>query len=185
MTQATRRDSIEVKVAWAVLMLLVAELIFLGGRTLSSTQFSGSRRPNETGSLTDPRTKQYNPTFEITCGEPFGPDLKEMTRIDRAIFVMPPNCTSGMIMVPKNTINVVISTESHAPVMGHWYDQKPGQNNASGNTPLSAFTKIPFADEENGMMHHVWGIPVAFDLQNLQQEKVAVIATFSLRPLLQ
>lgn len=117
--------------------------------------------------------KQYVPTYQLECGEAIGPDLREKTKVDKALFIVPAECESGIIMLPRNLNNMTV--EGSEPVTGNWYfknngDEKEGSLNMR-KSPWAASTN-------NGELHHTWGIPTAFDINNPQKDSVTVTAKF-------
>lgn len=165
---------------WVVVAVSCLVGILLLVFSLAKEDLTQLTTPQNTTGPNASNAKEYNPTYELACGEALGPSLRDLTKIDKAILVEPPDCVSGIIMVPKNAFNVDVKTPDGAPIAGNWYYQKSGV--APGTNLLSNLRKVPFADEENGINDHTWGIPIGFDLRNPQVEKVTVIARFSHNP---
>ncbi len=187
---AARFARAKVSTAIATTAFVAITIVFLlGGRSMTKTTLADAWKQAPQANAAEASTvaaispvRQFNPTYELACGEAFGPSLRDMTRIDKAVFTEPPDCVSGIIMVPKNAINVDVRTEDGAPIAGNWYYPESDVDSQDAN-PLSNLRKVPFADEENGINNHTWGVPVAFDLENPQSEKVRIEVRFSHNPI--
>jgi hypothetical protein len=132
------------------------------------------RHANVAPPVQDPvEVKQYIPAYQIECGEAIGPDLREKTKVDKALFVLPADCESGIIMFPRNISGV--SVDSSAPITGNWYEHSTGD----GKEGILNYPKAPFVNsKDGGKDSFTWGIPVGMDVKNPQHEAVTVTVKF-------
>lgn len=93
MTRGASNDSIEIKVAWAVLALLVAEFIFLAGKKLVSTQLSP-------GSTVRSNRRPDSLVFELDCSKRTL-ELPDDAKLTRALFVVPACGPTRWVEIPS------------------------------------------------------------------------------------
>jgi hypothetical protein len=153
---------------WMVIIVVILALVigvYLGSLSSSHVTFP------DVSVETPPVNDTIVPTYNLECGEAIGPDLRDKTKVKQAVFVVPPHCVTGMVLLPKGGQFLLL--DSSLPTVFNEYFSKSGR----GITDLE---KVPVANnhDENAANWIQRSPPVSFDIENKQDVGITVTAIF-------
>ena len=118
------------------------------------------------------------PVYQLDCGDALGPDLRDLTNLKHAVFVIPPNCTSGIVFVPRGTRTLLLNpTEA---LVSTFCSSKPSAVAPPIPNGIDLnLNCVTVGDPGPGNSRHIDAPPpVAFKVRNPQSTSATIDAEF-------